>query len=91
LNGKKFINWLKFWKPVDTDKVVAAIRDIKPLDVNKVLGSNTEIFVRLFDVGEKKISDSIEYNSHNTSHLNFKNLQNLLKKQDFIKNIIKGK
>jgi UDP-glucose 4-epimerase len=49
---------------------------------------NYEKFV---DVGEKKISDSIEYNSHNTSHLNFKNLQNLLKKQDFIKNIIKGK
>jgi hypothetical protein len=42
-------------------------------------------------MGEKKISDSIEYNSHNAAYLNFKNLQNLLKKQNFIKNIIRGK
>ena len=42
-------------------------------------------------MGEKKISDSIEYNSHNATHLNFRNLQNLLKKQNFIKSIIKEK
>ena len=40
-------------------------------------------------MGEKRISNSIEYNSHNAIHLNFKRLKNLLKKQCFIKNIIK--
>jgi UDP-glucose 4-epimerase len=48
-------------------------------------------YEKFIDVGEKKISDSIEYNSHNANNLNFKNLQNLLKKQDFIKSIIRGK
>jgi UDP-N-acetylglucosamine 4,6-dehydratase len=49
---------------------------------------NYEKFV---DIGEKKISDCIEYNSHNAFHLNFKNLKNLLKKNNFIKNIITKK
>jgi UDP-glucose 4-epimerase len=48
-------------------------------------------YKKFVDIGEKKISDSIEYNSHNASHLNFKNLQNFLKKQNFIKSIIRGK
>jgi UDP-glucose 4-epimerase len=48
-------------------------------------------YKKFIDKGEKKISDSIEYNSHNATHLNFKNLQNLLKKQVFIKSIIRGK
>jgi UDP-glucose 4-epimerase len=48
-------------------------------------------YKKFIDMGEKKISDSIEYNSHNATYLNFKNLQNLLKKQNFIKSIIKGK
>jgi UDP-glucose 4-epimerase len=48
-------------------------------------------YEKFIDAGEKKISDSIEYNSHNANHLNFNNLQNLLKKQDFIKSIIRGK
>jgi UDP-N-acetylglucosamine 4,6-dehydratase/5-epimerase len=48
-------------------------------------------YEKFIDAGQKKISDSIEYNSHNATHLNFKNLQNLLKKQDFIKSIIRGK
>jgi UDP-N-acetylglucosamine 4,6-dehydratase len=46
-------------------------------------------YKKFIDIGEKKISDSIEYNSHNAIHLNFKSLKNLLKKQNFIKNIIK--
>jgi len=49
---------------------------------------NYKMFI---DMGDKKISDSIEYNSHNATYLNFKNLQNLLKKQNFIKSIIIGK
>lgn len=48
-------------------------------------------YKKFIDMGEKKISDSIEYNSHNATHLNFRNLQNLLKKQNFIKSIIKKK
>jgi UDP-N-acetylglucosamine 4,6-dehydratase len=48
-------------------------------------------YKKFIDIGERKISDSIEYNSHNTINLNFKNLQNLLKKQNFIKNIIRRK
>ena len=48
-------------------------------------------YKKFIDAGEKKISESIEYNSHNATHLNFKNLQNLLKKQNFIKSIIKRK
>jgi UDP-N-acetylglucosamine 4,6-dehydratase/5-epimerase len=48
-------------------------------------------YKKFIDIGEKKISNSVEYNSHNAIQLNFKNLQNLLKKQDFIKSVIKGK
>lgn len=48
-------------------------------------------YKKFIDLGEKKISDSIEYNSDNAINLNFKNLKNLLKEQDFIKSIIKGK
>ena len=48
-------------------------------------------YEKFIDAGEKKISDSIEYNSHNATYLNFNNLQSLLKQQDFIKSIIKGK
>ena len=48
-------------------------------------------YKKFFDIGEKKISDSVEYNSHNAMQLNFKNLKNLLKKQNFIKSIIKTK
>jgi UDP-glucose 4-epimerase len=48
-------------------------------------------YEKFTDIGEKKISDSIEYNSHNATHLNFKNLKNLLKKQNFIRSIIRGK
>ncbi len=55
LNRRKFINFFKFWNPADVNKVVEAIRDIKPLDVEKVLSSSTQIFVRLFDPEIKKI------------------------------------
>ncbi len=46
-------------------------------------------YKKFIEIGEKKISDSLEYNSHNTTQLDFKNLKNLLKKQIFIKNKIK--
>ena len=48
---------------------------------------NYEKFV---DIGEKKISKSSEYNSHNTEHLNIKQTQSLLKKVSFVQRAIKG-
>jgi UDP-glucose 4-epimerase len=48
---------------------------------------NYEKFV---EVGEKKISLSKEYNSHNTNHLNMKQTQKLLMQSNYIKKSIKG-
>ena len=48
-------------------------------------------YKKFIDKGEKKISKSLEYNSHNTNHLDIKKMQNLLIKQSFIKSIIKIK
>ena len=48
---------------------------------------NYEKFV---EVGEKKISSSHEYNSHNTTHLNLKQTQKLLMQSNYIKQSIKG-
>ena len=48
---------------------------------------NYEKFV---EVGEKKISLSKEYNSHNTNHLNVKQTQKLLMQSNYIKKSIKG-
>ncbi|MFA6226897.1 MAG: patatin-like phospholipase family protein [Candidatus Paceibacterota bacterium] len=54
LNDRKFINFWRFWNPINTDKVVNAIRYLKPLDVKNVLSSKTKIFVRLFNIGTDK-------------------------------------
>ena len=48
---------------------------------------NYEKFV---EVGEKKISLSHEYNSHNTTHLNLYQTQKLLMESNYIKQLIKG-
>ena len=48
---------------------------------------NYEKFV---EVGEKKISVSEEYNSHNTNHLNVKQTQKLLMQSNYIQKSIKG-
>jgi UDP-glucose 4-epimerase len=48
-------------------------------------------YEKFIDKGEKKISKSLEYNSHNTNQLNLKKMLSLLMKQDFIKSIIKEK
>ena len=48
---------------------------------------NYEKFV---EVGEKKISLSKEYNSHNTNHLNMKQTQKLLMQSNYIQKSIKG-
>lgn len=48
-------------------------------------------YEKFINVGEKKISISEEYNSHNTIQLNLKQTQKLLNKLDFIKKNIKGK
>lgn len=48
-------------------------------------------YKKFIDQGEKKISKSLEYNSHNTKRLDVKKMQNILMKQDFIKLIVKKK
>lgn len=45
-------------------------------------------YTKFIDKGEKNISKSTEYNSHNTHHLDVKKMLNLLMKQGFIKKII---
>lgn len=47
-------------------------------------------YKKFVEVGEKKISTSKEYNSHNTNHLNVKQTQKLLMQSNYIKRSIKG-
>ncbi len=48
-------------------------------------------YKKFIDKGEKKISNSQEYSSHNTHMLDAKKMQSLLMRQGFIKRIIKKK
>jgi UDP-glucose 4-epimerase len=48
-------------------------------------------YTKFTERGEKKISKSLEYNSHNASQLDIKKMQSLLMSQDFIKSIINKK
>lgn len=54
LNDRKFINPLKFWNSANTEKVVETIRNVKPLDVEKVISHKTNIFVRLLNIKTRK-------------------------------------
>ena len=47
-------------------------------------------YSKFVDQGEIKISDAIEYNSHNTTQLDIKKMQDLLMKLQFIQAITKG-
>ena len=47
-------------------------------------------YEKFFEKGEKKISVSEEYNSHNTNHLNLKQTEKILMQTNFIKKSIKG-
>ena len=47
-------------------------------------------YKKFVDIGEKTISNSLEYNSHNTKFLDYTATTNLLKKQNFIKEILKN-
>jgi len=47
-------------------------------------------YEKFFEIGEKTISMSKEYNSHNTFHLNEKQTQKFLMQTNFIKKSIKG-
>ncbi len=46
---------------------------------------------KFVDQGEKEISQSEDYNSHNTERLDSKSMKSLLMKLDFIKNLVEGK
>jgi UDP-N-acetylglucosamine 4,6-dehydratase/5-epimerase len=45
---------------------------------------------KFIDQGEIEISDSIDYNSHNTTQLDFNGMKSLLMKLDFMKAIVRG-
>ncbi|MDC1348855.1 polysaccharide biosynthesis protein [Amylibacter sp.] len=45
---------------------------------------------KFIDQGEEKISESVDYNSHNTERLDFPGLQALLRKLDFIRALESG-
>ena len=45
---------------------------------------------KFIDQGETKISDSIDYNSHNTSRLDINGMKDLLMKLDFMQAIVRG-
>ena len=63
----------------DLNNYYCIIPDIRDLNYKK-----------FFDIGEKKVSNAKEYNSHNTDQLNIKKTQNLLKGLNFIKKSIKS-
>ncbi|NUM41069.1 MAG: polysaccharide biosynthesis protein [Leptospiraceae bacterium] len=46
---------------------------------------------KFVDTGEKKISNSEDYNSHNTTRLDIEGMKNLLLKLEFIRNLLDGK
>jgi UDP-glucose 4-epimerase len=45
---------------------------------------------KFFDEGEVKISEAVEYNSHNTTRLNVEGMQALLMKLNFMQAIVRG-
>ncbi len=46
---------------------------------------------KFVETGEKRISQSEDYNSHNTTRLDVEGMKNLLLKLDFIRDLLKGK
>jgi predicted patatin/cPLA2 family phospholipase len=53
LSGNQFINFWKFWEPVSFDRAIEAVRDIKPIDREKIWDSNTEVILRLSNYSDK--------------------------------------
>ena len=47
LKNRRFINFLKFWKPIDFERVVNVIRDIKAVDCKKLWECETEVFLKV--------------------------------------------
>ena len=48
-------------------------------------------YKKFINKGEKKVSKSFEFNSHNATNLNIKNMEKLLKKQNFFQSALKLK
>jgi len=46
---------------------------------------------KFVEQGEQKISEAVDYNSHNTERLDKAGMQKLLMKLDFIQSIVEGK
>ena len=57
-SGNKFINFWKVWEPVDYDWAIKSVRDIKPIDRDKIWSSATDLVLRLSnysDTDKKRI------------------------------------
>ena len=57
-SGNRFIHFWKFWEPVSFDWAIEAVRDIKPIDCDKIWNSHTDLVLRLSnysDADKKRI------------------------------------
>lgn len=52
---RKFINILRPWKIVNIDYLIDVFEKVKPLNIKKVLGHPTKLYVRLSDLKNKKV------------------------------------
>ncbi len=77
----------KLYETLVSREEMSRSREIK--DYFRVLTDNRDLnYDNFFDRGEKKISFSDDYNSHNTRQLNVDEVKKMLLKLDFIKNEI---
>lgn len=57
-SGSQFIHLWKVWEPVSYDRAIEAVRDIKPIDCDKIWSSATDFVLRLSDysdAGKKRV------------------------------------
>ncbi len=47
LKDKKFINFLKIWKPINFERVVDSIRNIKPINCEKLWENRCELYLKV--------------------------------------------
>ncbi|MFA6099009.1 MAG: hypothetical protein WCV50_05740 [Patescibacteria group bacterium] len=55
LIGRRFINFLRFWKIVDIDYLISVFKNTKPLNVQNILNCQTKVYVALRHVQTDKI------------------------------------
>ena len=52
-SGTRFVHLWRFWQPISVDWAIHCVRDIKPIDQNKIWNSGTEIFLRLANYSDR--------------------------------------